>query len=38
VTATNGFVPLGAAGCFVESDLSVRALDDQVAGRLERSA
>ncbi len=38
MTATNAFVLLGFACCVVESDLSVRALGDLVAGLLERSA
>ena len=38
MTATNAFVLLGIAGCFVESDPSLRAPGDLVAGLLERPA
>jgi len=38
VNATNGLVLLGIAGCFVESDPSLRAPGDLVAGLLERPA
>jgi hypothetical protein len=38
VNATTGLVLLGIAGCFVESDLPLRAPRDLVAGLLERPA
>jgi len=38
VNATNGLVVLGIAGCFVASDLPLRAPGDLVAGLLERPA